>query len=46
MSHVLDLSDSPNSECVNNYNLRCTVDLLVNEIVATEIDQEESDSDV
>ncbi len=40
---MLDLSDSPNSEFVNNYNLRYTVDLLVDDVVATEIDQEESD---
>ncbi len=45
VSPMLDLSDSPNSEFVNNYNLRYTVDLLADEIVATEIDQEESDSD-
>ncbi len=37
---MLDLSDSPNSEFINNYNRRCTVDLL-----ADEIDQEESDSE-
>ncbi len=43
VSPVLDLSDSPNSEFVNNYNLRCTVDLFADEVVATEIDQEESD---
>ncbi len=42
-SPVLDLSDSPNSEFVNNDNLKCTVDLLAGEVVATEIDQEESD---
>ena len=37
--------DSPNSESVNNCNLRCTVDLLADEIVSTEIEQEESDSE-
>ncbi len=41
---MLGLSDSSNSEFVNKYNLRCTVDLSANEVVATEIDQEESDS--
>ncbi len=40
----LALLSYPNSEFVNNYNLRCTVDILADEIVATEIDQEESDS--
>ncbi len=40
-----DLSDSPNSEFVNNYNLRCTVDLLADEVVATETDQEESETE-
>ncbi len=45
VSHMLYLSDSPNNEFVNNYNLRCTVDLLADEIVATEIDQEESGSE-
>ncbi len=45
VSSMLDLSDSPNSEFINNYNLRCTVDLLANEVVTTEIDQEESDSE-
>ncbi len=43
VSHELDLSDSLNSEFVNNYNLRCTVDLLADEIVTTGIGQEESD---
>ncbi len=43
LSPMLDLSDSSNSEFVNNYNLRCTVDLLADEVVATEIDQEESE---
>ncbi len=43
-SPVSHVPDSPNSEFVNNYNLRCTVDLLADEIVATEIDQEEGDS--
>ncbi len=42
---MLDLSDSLNSEFVNNYNLRCTVDLLADEVVATETDQEESGSE-
>ncbi len=37
--------DSPNSEFVNNYNLRCMVDLLADEIVSTEIDQDESESE-
>ncbi len=37
--------DSPNNEFVNNYNLRCMVDLLADEIVSTEIDQEESNSE-
>ncbi len=45
VSPMLDLSDSPNSEFINNYNLRCTVDLLANEVVTTEIDQEESESE-
>ncbi len=45
VSPMLDLSDSPNSEFVNNYNLRCTVDLLADEIMTTEIDQEETDSE-
>ncbi len=44
VSPMLDLSDSHNSEFINNYNLRCTVDLLADEVVTTEIDQEESDS--
>ncbi len=35
--------DSPNSEFVNNYNLVCMVDILADEIVSTEIDQEEND---
>ncbi len=42
---MLDLCDSPKSEFVNNYNLRCTVDLLVDEFVATEIDQKERDTE-
>ncbi len=45
VSPMMVLSDRPNSEFVNNYNLRCTVDLLADEIVATEIDQKESDSE-
>ncbi len=45
MPNVLDLSDSPNSEFINNYNLTCTVDLLADEFVATEIDQEEIESE-
>ncbi len=40
VSHMLGLSDPPNSEFVNNYNFSCTVDLLADEVVATEIDQE------
>ncbi len=45
VSPMLNLSDSPNSEFVNNYNLRCMVDLLADEVVATEIDIEGSDSE-
>ncbi len=45
VSPLLDLSDGPKSEFVNNYNLKCTVDLLADEVVTTEIDQEESDSE-
>ncbi len=41
---MLDLSDSPNSEFINYYNLTCIVDLLADEVVATEIEQEESDN--
>ncbi len=43
-SPVSPMLDSPNSEFVNNYNLRYMVDLLADEIVSTEIDQDESDS--
>ncbi len=42
---MLDLSVSPHSDFVNNYKLRCTVDLLADELMATEFDQEESDSE-
>ncbi len=42
---MLDLSDSPHSEFVNNYILKCNVDLLADEVMATEIDQEISDSE-
>ncbi len=45
LSPMLDLSECPQNEFVYNYNLRCTVDLLADEVVATEIDQEESDSE-
>ncbi len=41
-STVSPVLDRPNSEFVNNYNLRCSVDLLADEIVSIEIDQEES----
>ncbi len=41
---VSPMLDSPNSEFVNNYNLRCMVDVLADKIVSTEIDQDESDS--
>ncbi len=46
VSHMLDLYDDPNSEFVTNSNHRRTVELLVDELVATEIDHEESDSEV
>ncbi len=42
---MLNLSHSPYSEFVNNYNLRCTVDILVDDVVTTEIDQKEIDSE-
>ncbi len=44
-SPVSPMLDSPNSEFVNNYSLRCMVDLLADEIVSTGIDQDESDSE-
>ncbi len=37
-SLVSPVLDSPKSEFVNNYNLRCMVDLLADEIVSAEID--------
>ncbi len=45
VSPVLDLSDSPNTEFLNNCNLRSTVDILADEFVATEIDHKESDTE-
>ncbi len=44
-SPVSPMLDSPICEFVNNYNLRCMVDLLADEIVSTEIDQDESNSE-
>ncbi len=42
---MLDLSDSLNSESGNSYTLSSNVDLLADELVTTEIDQEESNSE-